>query len=74
MRTGWPALIFGASTSSIGALTYRQESSIRSMAGGVGTPGGDGVEYSPTSPTILATVPSKGAYQHRALAGRADAR
>ena len=28
---------------------YRQESSIRSIAGGVGTPGGEGVEYSPTS-------------------------
>jgi hypothetical protein len=36
-------------------------SSIRSIAGGVGTPGGDGVEYSPSSPTIFATVPSKGA-------------
>ena len=61
MRTGWPTAILGASTSSIGAATYRQVSSIRSMAGGVGTPGGDGVEYSPTSPTILATMPSKGA-------------
>ena len=28
---------------------------LEAMAGGVGTPGGEGVEYSPTSPTILAT-------------------
>ena len=62
MRTACPALILGASTSSMGARTYRQVSSIKSMAGGVGTPGGDGVEYSPTAPTILATVPAKGAY------------
>jgi hypothetical protein len=61
MRTGCPAAIFGASTSSIGAVTYRHDSSIRSIAGGVGTPGGEGVEYSPISPTILATVPSNGA-------------
>ena len=43
----------------MGAFTYRQRSSIRSTAGGICTPGGEGVEYSPTSPTILATVPSK---------------
>ena len=30
---------------SIGALTYRQVSSIRSIAGGVGIPGGEGVAY-----------------------------
>ncbi|MBS1163798.1 MAG: hypothetical protein H6R03_1694 [Burkholderiaceae bacterium] len=61
MRTGWPTTIFGASTSSIGAFTYRQDSSIRSIAGGVGTPGGDGGAYAPTAPTIVATVPSNGA-------------
>ena len=33
-------MIFGASISSIGAVTYRQVSSIRSTAGGVGMPTG----------------------------------
>src|SRR5690606_14888107 len=31
------------------------------MAGGVGTPGGEGVEYSPILPVISATMPAKGA-------------
>src|SRR5450759_4968836 len=56
-----PTLSCAASTSSIGAETKRQESSIRSTAGSVGIPGGDGVRYSPNSPLTSATMPTNGA-------------
>ena len=35
---------------------------MRSMTGGVGTPGGEGMEISPSSPLMLATVPAKSAF------------
>ena len=61
MRPAMPTLSWAASTSSIGAVTYRHESSIRSTAGSVGMPGGEGVRYSPTSPFTSATMPGNGA-------------
>ena len=64
MRASMPTRTPGASISSMGALTYMQESSIRSMAGGVGMPGGEGVANSPSSPVTSATMPAKGARQH----------
>ncbi len=56
--------IAGASTSSMGAVTYRQLSSIRSTAGGVGMPGGEGMVISPSSPEIFATTPANGARRY----------
>ena len=56
-----PDLTSGASISSIGALIYKQELSIRSKVGFVATPTGEGVTYSPNFPSISATMPSKGA-------------
>ncbi|MNM56200.1 hypothetical protein D3C81_673630 [compost metagenome] len=61
IRTAVPGRTRAASTSSIGASTYRQLSSIRSTAGGVGIPGGEGVTNSPSSPLISATMPANGA-------------
>ncbi len=61
MRAGSPGRIAGASTSSIGALIYKQDASIRSTVGGVGMPTGDGVTNSPSSPLISAMTPSNGA-------------
>ena len=56
-----PDLTSGASISSIGAFIYKQELSIRSNVGFVATPTGEGVTYSPSFPSISATMPSKGA-------------